>query len=105
MIEIMAPLAPRTKVRLVRAVARALTQPSRALPTLRGTILGAAAELRLCSFTNERIHAIFATVIEDVARAHAFDATSLLSGKPRWIELSLRVNEWVDITSPAYTAF
>src|ERR1051325_4944445 len=95
-IEIIAPLGPNTKRRLIRGVARALVNPARSLPTLRGNVLIAATELRQCRFSDERIHALFAKVIEDVARGQALDETSLLTRNPRWVDLAQRVNEWVD---------
>jgi len=104
-IEIVAPLEPRTKVRLVRAVGNALMHPSNSLPRLRENVLLAATELRLSSFSNAQIHEVLAMLIEEVAHARSLDGASILSGQPRWMDLAARVNEWLDAEGPANNAF
>lgn len=95
-LEIAAPLSPRFKMRLERAVTHAIRTPTRALPTLRRAILSATAELRVQGFSDEQIQSLFATLIEDVARARALDATSIVSGHPRWLDLTARVASWTN---------
>jgi hypothetical protein len=93
-VEIAAPLNTRLKSRLERAVAHAIRNPSRALPTLRRAVITATAELRVAAFTDDQIRALFARLIEDVARERALDTTSILSGHPRWMDLTTRVLDW-----------
>ena len=64
-LEIAAPLAPRFKTRLERAVTQALVNPTRSLPTLRRAIIAATKELRHHDFDDERIRALFAQLIEE----------------------------------------
>lgn len=96
-LEIEAPLAPRFKTRLERAVTQALVNPTRSLPTLRRAVIAATKELRQHGFHDERIRGLFAQLIEDVARARAFDSTSIVSGHPRWVDLTTRVNGWTEL--------
>lgn len=96
-LEIAAPLAPRFKTRLERAVTQALVNPTRSLPTLRRAIIAATKELRLHDFDDERIRGLFARLIEDVARTRALDTTSIVSGHPRWVDLTTRVNGWTEL--------
>lgn len=91
-----APLTPRFKMRLERAVTQAIRNPTRALPTLRRAVISATIELRLQGFTDERIHELFARLIEDVARSRSLDATSIVSGHPRWLDLTTRVLTWTE---------
>lgn len=93
-LEISAPLTPRFKTRLERAVTQALVNPTRSLPTLRRAIIAATQELRRHDFDDDRIRALFARLVEDVARSRAFDSTSIVSGHPRWVDLTTRVNDW-----------
>ena len=93
-LEIAAPLTPRFKTRLERAVTQALVNPTRSLPTLRRAIIAATRELRQHDFDDERIRALFAQLIEDVARSRALDSTSIVSGHPRWVDLAARVGDW-----------
>src|SRR3954453_10154381 len=93
-LEIAAPLAPRFKTRLERAVTQALVNPTRSLPTLRRAVIAATQELRRHDFDDERIRELFSRLIEDVARTRAFDSTSIVSGQPRWLDLTTRVKEW-----------
>lgn len=99
-LEIAAPLTPRFKTRLERAVTQALVNPTRSLPTLRRAVIAATEELRRHDFDDERIRALFGRLIEDVARARALDATSIVSGQPRWVELTTRVKEWTLLARP-----
>jgi hypothetical protein len=94
--EIAAPLSPRLKVRLQRAVTQTLLHPTRCGPTLRRTVIVAAKELRACGFADERIADLFAHLIEDIAYTQALHETSIVSGNPRWAELIARVNVWTD---------
>lgn len=96
-LEIAAPLPPRFKTRLERAVTQALVNPTRSLPTLRRAIIAATKELRLHGFDDDRIRGVFAQLIEDVARVRAFDSTSIVSGHPRWVDLTARVNGWTEL--------
>ena len=100
-IDIAAPLTPRFKTRLERAVTHALVNPTRALPTLRRAIIAATAELRRQDFSDDDIRNVFSQLIEDVARARAFDTTSIVSGHPRWVDLTVRVAGWMAIAGPA----
>ena len=93
-IEIPAPFNPRLKTRLERAVTHAIANPSRALPTLRRAVIAATRELRRHDYDHARIHAVFTTLIEDVARVRSFDGWSVVSGQPRWKELCGRVVAW-----------
>jgi hypothetical protein len=95
-LEIRAPLNPRLKARLERAAAQAIRQPSRALPTLRRAIVSATNELRVLGYSDDRIREVFAQLIEDVARARALDTTSIVSGHPRWLDLTARVLSWTE---------
>jgi hypothetical protein len=95
-LEIAAPLTPRFKTRLERAVTHALLNPTRSLPTLRRAVIAATKELRHHGFDDERIRALFARLIEDVARTNALDGTSIVSGHPRWLDLTMRVNGWTE---------
>jgi hypothetical protein len=95
-LEIAAPLTPRFKTRLERAVTHALLNPTRSLPTLRRAVIAATKELRRHGFDDDRIRALFARLIEDVARTNAFDGTSIVSGHPRWLDLTTRVNGWTE---------
>lgn len=99
-LEISAPLTPRFKTRLERAVTQALVNPTRSLPTLRRAVIAATHELRRHDFDDKRIQALFARLIEDVARTRAFDSTSIVSGQPRWFDLTTRVNEWTQLARP-----
>lgn len=96
-LEIAAPLNPRLKARLTRAVAHAIRNPSRALPTLRRAVITATAELRVAAFDDEQIRAVFTQLIEDVARSRALDTTSIVSGHPRWVDLTARVLTWTEL--------
>jgi hypothetical protein len=98
-LEIAAPFSPRLKTRLERAVTQAILNQSRALPTLRRAVLSATAELRDNGFTEEQIRALFAQLIEDVARLRSLDTTSIVSGQPRWMELSAKVLSWTETAS------
>jgi hypothetical protein len=99
-LQIEAPLTPRFKTRLERAVTQALVNPTRSLPTLRRAVIAATHELRHHGFDDDRIRALFARLVEDVARARALDSTSIVSGQPRWVELMTRVNEWTQLARP-----
>jgi hypothetical protein len=96
-LEIAAPLTPRFKTRLERAVTQALVNPTRSMPTLRRAVIAATRELRRHDFDDERVRALFAQLIEDVARARALDSTSIVSGHPRWLDLTTRVNGWTEL--------
>jgi hypothetical protein len=98
-LDIPAPISPRLKARLERAAAQAIRQPSRALPTLRRAIVSATNELRLLGYDDDRIRDLFARLIEDVARARALDTTSIVSGHPRWLDLTARVLSWTETTA------
>jgi hypothetical protein len=95
-LEITAPLTRRFKMRLERAVTHAILNPTRALPTLRRAVLSATAQLRAQGVRDEEIRAIFTRLIEDVARDKAIDATSIVSGHPRWFDLAARVLVWTE---------
>ena len=95
-IDIPAPFNPRLKTRLERAVTHAIANPSRALPTLRHAVITATHELRRHGYDDERIHAVFSTLIEDVACMRSFDSWSVVSGQPRWKELCTRVAAWTN---------
>ena len=99
-LEIQAPLTPRFKMRLERAVTHAITNPTRALPTLRRAVMAVMAELRVQNFSDDQIRALLAQLIEDVARARALDATSIVSGHPRWMDLITRVMAWTESVPP-----
>jgi len=99
-LEIQAPLTPRFKMRLERAVTHAITNPTRALPTLRRAVMAVMAELRVQNFSDDQIRALLAQLIEDVARARALDATSIVSGHPRWMDLIARVMAWTESAPP-----
>lgn len=94
-LEIRAPFDVRLKTRLERAVTHAILNPSRALPTLRRAIIAATRELRLHNYPDAQIEAVFTQLIEDVARARALDATSIVSGQPRWRDLCARLPDWI----------
>ena len=96
-LEIAAPLTPRFKTRLERAVTQALVNPTRSLPTLRRAVIAATEELRRHGFDDDRIRALFGRLVEDVARTRALDATSIVSGQPRWVELTARVFAWTEL--------
>lgn len=96
-LEIAAPLTPRFKTRLERAVTQALVNPTRSLPTLRRAVIAATQELRHHDFDDDRIRALFARLIEDVARTRALDSTSIVSRHPRWVDLTERVNDWTKL--------
>lgn len=94
-LEIAAPLTPRFKARLERAVTQAMLNPTRSLPTLRRAVIATTTELRRHEFDDGRIHALFARLIEDVARTRSLDTTSIVSGQPRWADLTDRLNGWI----------
>jgi len=96
-VDIAAPFNTRFKTRLERAVTQAIMNPSRALPTLRRAVIAATRELRCQGFDDERIHALFERLVEDVARDRALDATSIVSRRPRWEELSAKINAWAEL--------
>ena len=96
-VAITVPLSSRLKWRLVLAITNALLRPTRSMPVLRRTVLVAVGELRAAGMADDRIRETFAALIEDVARERAIDATSLVSGAPRWTELVARVNEWISV--------
>src|SRR4051812_50031510 len=89
-VDIAAPFNTRFKTRLERAVTQAIMNPSRALPTLRRAVIAATRELRCMGYDEARIRDLFERLVEDVARARALDATSIVSGLPRWQELSAK---------------
>ena len=93
-LEIAAPLNVRLKTRLERAVTHAIQHPSRALPTLRRAVISATGELRRHAFTDDQIEALFTRLVEDVARARSLDTRSIVSGQPRWVDLTARVLDW-----------
>ncbi len=95
-LEIAAPLTRRFKMRLERAVTHAILNPTRALPTLRRAVLSATAQLRAQGLRDEEIREVFTRLIEDVAREKAIDATSIVSGHPRWFDLTARVLVWTE---------
>jgi len=97
-VDIAAPFNARFKTRLERAVTQAIVNPSRALPTLRRAVMAATRELRELDYDESQIHALFARLVEDVARDRSLDATSIVSGRPRWQELSIKVIAWTDAT-------
>lgn len=98
-VEIAAPFNARFKTRLERAVTQAIMNPSRALPTLRRAVIAATRELRRLGYDDEQIHTLFSRLVEDVARERALDATSIVSGRPRWQELASKVIAWTDSTA------
>jgi hypothetical protein len=63
-------------------------------------VIAATQELRHHEFDDDRIHALFARLIEDVARSRSLDSTSIVSGHPRWVDLTERVNEWTKLAPP-----
>ena len=91
------PLSDRLKVRIGRAIGNALTSPQRSMETLRRTVLLVASELRAQGFTDEGITARITLLMQSVALERGCDATSLVSGKPRWEELTERVVEWIAV--------
>jgi hypothetical protein len=91
------PLSQRLKWRLVLAITNALLRPTRSMAVLRRTVLVAVAQLRRAGVDDDQIRAALATLVEDVARERAIDASSLLTGAPRWVELIARVDEWISI--------
>jgi hypothetical protein len=97
-IEIAAPFSTRLKTRLERAVAQAILNPSRALPTLRRAVGSATVELRRQQFTDAQIEALFTHLIEDVARARSLDSMSVVSQRPRWEDLTTKVVGWAAAT-------
>lgn len=103
-VEIAAPFNARFKTRLERAVTQAIMNPSRALPTLRRAVNAATRELRAMGYDDGQIRALFMRLVEDVARERALDATSIVSGRPRWQELSSKVIGWAESTSVANDA-
>lgn len=98
-LEIEAPLTRRFKMRLERAVTHAILNPTRALPTLRRAVLAASAQLRAQGLSDEEIREVFARLVEDVARDKAIDATSIVSGHPRWFDLTARVLVWTETSA------
>jgi len=99
-IAIDAPLTPRFKTRLEKAVTGALREPTRSVPTLRRAVVAATSQLRACGFDDERIRLVFARLIEDVARSTTFDATSIVTGESRSEVLARRVGTWVTSNAP-----
>ena len=93
-VDIAAPFNARFKTRLERAVTHAIMNPSRALPTLRRAVIAATRELRELGYDDVRIRALFQQLVEDVARERALDATSIVSGRPRWEELAAKIDSW-----------
>jgi hypothetical protein len=100
-LEIAAPFTARLKTRLERAVTQAIRNPSRAMPTLRRAVISATTELRLNAFSDAEIRSLFTRLVEDVARARSLDSTSIVSGQPRWKELTARVLTWTETSDPA----
>lgn len=98
-LEIEAPLTRRFKMRLERAVTHAILNPTRALPTLRRAVLAATAQLRAQGLSDEDVRELFTRLIEDVARDKAIDATSIVSGHPRWFDLTARVLVWTETSA------
>lgn len=96
-VDIAAPFNTRFKTRLERAVTQAIVNPSRALPTLRRAVIAATCELRCLGYDDERIQTLFDQLVEDVARERAFDTTSIVSGRPRWDDLSAKIGTWAGL--------
>lgn len=96
-IPIDAPLTPRFKTRLEKAVTVALRDPTRAIPTLRRAVMAATRLLRCQGLDDEHIRIVFARLIEDVARKSTFDATSIVTGERRSETLAKRVDTWIPI--------
>jgi hypothetical protein len=97
--DIPAPFNTRLKTRLERAVAQAIVNPSRALPTLRRAVLVASDELRQHQFGDEEIRNLFSQLIEDVVRSRALDTRSIVSGQPRWMDVREKVITWATSTT------
>jgi hypothetical protein len=91
------PLDTRLKGRLGRAITNALVNPGRCGPTLRRTIRIVSSALRAQGFTEEGITARLCLLVHVVALNDGIDATSVVTGKPRWQELAERVSEWVTL--------
>jgi len=94
------PIDGRLKTRLGRAITNSLIKPSSALPTLRHAVQSASVALRAQGFTDATIAAKLALLIQSLALEGGLDADSIVSGKPRWQELSERVAEWIAVDSP-----
>jgi hypothetical protein len=91
---IAAPLSPRLKMRLQRAIIQGILKPTGALPTLRRAVLTAADDLRHAGYTNDRIASALERFVEDVVRTYTLEARSVVSGRPRWEEVRERIIEW-----------
>ena len=89
------PLDGRLRMRLGRAITNSLVNPSRSNPTLRRTIVAVGSALRAQGFTEEGIRARLALLIQSIALDRGLNAGSIVSGRPRWQELSDRVGEWI----------
>jgi len=94
------PVDARLKARLGRAVTNALmTTSGRSTPPLRRAVDAVVDAMRVQGFTDEGIRARLAMLIQAIALDGGLDAGSILSGRPRWQELSDRVAEWVGCLS------
>lgn len=89
------PLSPRLKVRLGRAIVNALTNPQRCLPTLQRTTLVVLQTLRSQSLADDAITAQLRSLIEEIALSRGLSVGSLLSGRPRWVDLADQVATWI----------
>jgi len=89
------PLSPRLKVRLGRAIVNALTNPQRCLPTLRRTTLVVVQTLRSQSPADDAITAQLRCLVEEIALSRGLSVASLLSGRPRWVDLADQVASWI----------
>ena len=98
-LEIPAPFNTRLKTRLERAVAQAVVNPSRALPTLRRAVIVASDELRQHHYADEQIRSLFSQLVEDVVRSRALDTRSIVSGQPRWVDVRAKVITWATSTA------
>lgn len=89
------PLSTREKVRLGRAIVKALSSPQRSMATLRKTVLSLVAPLRACGWGDAEIVERLSMLVEDAALAYGLTTTSVLTGRPRWTDLCERIGEWV----------
>jgi hypothetical protein len=83
-----------TRTRLERALHRTLLDRYGSTLTLRGAVAASARELRAQGLNDGATLDVLGALVEDAGRASRADRLDLLSGKPRWIPIRLRVLDW-----------
>lgn len=89
------PLPNRLRARIGRAVAKALVDPVKSMPTLRRAVREAHAQLLAQGFTEAGIQARLSLLVQAIALDGGLDERSVVTRRPRWQELSDRIAQWI----------